>query len=266
MVHVSMTVNGRRVSARCRSAHAARAVPAREPAPDRHACRLRHLAVRRLRRPCRRRGDQVLHDARASSCDGAHVTTIEGLAQGGKLHPMQQAFQDNHGLQCGFCTPGMIMAVGRHGQPRRARTSTRRRSATGSKATSAAAPATTTSSRRSRRARAKWAPPRRPRPPSRPATASTQRSKGERHHERDRHRRLRQAQGRHPLHHRQGPLRRRHQSSGPGLRLFSALAARARDDRQDRRLRGAEVARASSRSSPATTSPPTRSAASSAAG
>ena len=48
--------------------------------------------------------------ALAVSLDGATVTTIEGLAQGGKLHPMQQAFQDNHGLQCGFCTPGMIMA------------------------------------------------------------------------------------------------------------------------------------------------------------
>ena len=45
----------------------------------------------------------------AVSVNGAHVTTVEGLAQGGKLHPMQQAFQDNHGLQCGFCTPGMIM-------------------------------------------------------------------------------------------------------------------------------------------------------------
>jgi carbon-monoxide dehydrogenase small subunit len=47
----------------------------------------------------------------AASCEGAHVTTIEGLAVGGKLHPMQQAFQDNHGLQCGFCTPGMIMTA-----------------------------------------------------------------------------------------------------------------------------------------------------------
>jgi carbon-monoxide dehydrogenase small subunit len=46
----------------------------------------------------------------AVSCNDASVTTIEGLAQGGKLHPMQQAFQDNHALQCGFCTPGMIMA------------------------------------------------------------------------------------------------------------------------------------------------------------
>jgi carbon-monoxide dehydrogenase small subunit len=41
--------------------------------------------------------------------EGAEVTTIEGLANGGALHPMQVAFNDNHGLQCGFCTPGMIM-------------------------------------------------------------------------------------------------------------------------------------------------------------
>jgi carbon-monoxide dehydrogenase small subunit len=49
--------------------------------------------------------------ALAVSFNGASVTTIEGLAQGGKLHPMQQAFQDNHGLQCGYCTPGMIMTA-----------------------------------------------------------------------------------------------------------------------------------------------------------
>ena len=48
--------------------------------------------------------------ALAASLDGASVTTVEGLAKGGELHPMQAAFQDNHGLQCGFCTPGMIMA------------------------------------------------------------------------------------------------------------------------------------------------------------
>lgn len=47
----------------------------------------------------------------AASCDGAHVTTIEGLAQGGTLHPMQEAFREHHGLQCGYCTPGMIMAA-----------------------------------------------------------------------------------------------------------------------------------------------------------
>ena len=47
----------------------------------------------------------------AVQADGASVTTIEGLAKDGELHPMQAAFQANHGLQCGFCTPGMVMAA-----------------------------------------------------------------------------------------------------------------------------------------------------------
>jgi len=47
----------------------------------------------------------------AASCDGSKVTTIEGLAKDGVLHPMQEAFRQHHGLQCGFCTPGMIMAA-----------------------------------------------------------------------------------------------------------------------------------------------------------
>jgi len=47
----------------------------------------------------------------AVQADGCDVTTIEGLAAGGDLHPMQQAFQESHGLQCGFCTPGMVMAA-----------------------------------------------------------------------------------------------------------------------------------------------------------
>ncbi|MEJ2599415.1 MAG: (2Fe-2S)-binding protein [Anaerolineales bacterium] len=47
----------------------------------------------------------------AVQADGSNVTTIEGLAQNGELHPMQQAFWDHHGLQCGYCTPGMIMAA-----------------------------------------------------------------------------------------------------------------------------------------------------------
>ena len=46
----------------------------------------------------------------AMQADGADVLTIEGLADGEKLHPMQEAFRENHGLQCGFCTPGQIMA------------------------------------------------------------------------------------------------------------------------------------------------------------
>jgi carbon-monoxide dehydrogenase small subunit len=49
--------------------------------------------------------------ALAIGCDGASVTTIEGLAVADRLHPMQQAFHENHGLQCGFCTPGMIMSA-----------------------------------------------------------------------------------------------------------------------------------------------------------
>jgi len=47
----------------------------------------------------------------AVQADGQSVTTIEGLARGDELHPMQKAFHENHGLQCGYCTPGMVMAA-----------------------------------------------------------------------------------------------------------------------------------------------------------
>jgi aerobic carbon-monoxide dehydrogenase small subunit len=47
----------------------------------------------------------------AVQADGRSITTIEGLAHNGQLHPMQEAFWDKHGLQCGYCTPGMIMAA-----------------------------------------------------------------------------------------------------------------------------------------------------------
>lgn len=47
----------------------------------------------------------------AVATEGRAVTTIEGVAKNGKLHPMQQAFHENHGLQCGFCTPGMVMSA-----------------------------------------------------------------------------------------------------------------------------------------------------------
>lgn len=57
----------------------------------------------------------------AAQAEGASVTTIEGLANGAELHPVQAAFREHHGLQCGFCTPGMIMAavdmINRHGGP-----------------------------------------------------------------------------------------------------------------------------------------------------
>ena len=60
----------------------------------------------------------IVDDAPVRSClmfavqaEGKPIRTVEGLADGDKLHPMQQAFMDNHGLQCGFCTPGMVMSA-----------------------------------------------------------------------------------------------------------------------------------------------------------
>ncbi|HYV87685.1 MAG TPA: (2Fe-2S)-binding protein [Candidatus Polarisedimenticolia bacterium] len=57
----------------------------------------------------------------ALQANGAKVTTIEGLATNGELHPMQAAFKEHHGLQCGYCTPGMVMSAvdlaGRNGDP-----------------------------------------------------------------------------------------------------------------------------------------------------
>ena len=47
----------------------------------------------------------------AAQADGSEITTIEGIANGDELHPMQKAFHENHGLQCGYCTPGMVMSA-----------------------------------------------------------------------------------------------------------------------------------------------------------
>jgi carbon-monoxide dehydrogenase small subunit len=108
MPAISMKVNGKAVcgdveTARCWSILSGRIWVSLNP------CGLRHQPVRAC----------VVHiDGKAvKSCttlavarEGADVTTIEGIAKNGKLHPMQQAFHENHGLQCGFCTPGMIMA------------------------------------------------------------------------------------------------------------------------------------------------------------
>ncbi len=46
-----------------------------------------------------------------ADCDGAEITTIEGISKNNKMHPMQEAFKKHHGLQCGFCTPGMVMSA-----------------------------------------------------------------------------------------------------------------------------------------------------------
>ena len=110
MPTVEMTVNGRRVSAQ---------VEARtllvQMLRDKLALTGTHIGCDTSQ--C---GACVVHvDGKAiKSCtmlavqaNGASVTTIEGLAKGDTLHPMQEAFRDNHGLQCGFCTPGMVMSA-----------------------------------------------------------------------------------------------------------------------------------------------------------
>ena len=57
-------------------------------------------------------GDSVKScTALVADCDGAKIITIEGLTNNGKMHPMQEAFKKHHGLQCGFCTPGMVMSA-----------------------------------------------------------------------------------------------------------------------------------------------------------
>ena len=58
----------------------------------------------------RRRVREVVHGA-AAQASGHDITTVEGLASDGTMHPVQQAFHEQHGLQCGFCTPGMVMAI-----------------------------------------------------------------------------------------------------------------------------------------------------------
>ena len=116
-VHVSMTVNGKAVAADIEA---------------------RTLLVQFLREGLRLTGTHVGCDTSqcgacvvhvdgkavksctvlAASCEGSKITTIEGLAaQDGKLHPMQEAFREHHALQCGFCTPGMIMAAVDIAQP-----------------------------------------------------------------------------------------------------------------------------------------------------
>ncbi|MGJ8572457.1 MAG: (2Fe-2S)-binding protein [Hoeflea sp.] len=118
MANVSMTVNGRSVSGQCED---------------------RTLLVQFIRENLGLTGTHVGCDTSqcgacvvhvdgkavksctilAAQADGSEVVTIEGLASGGELHPVQAAFREHHGLQCGFCTPGMIMSavdmIARHG-------------------------------------------------------------------------------------------------------------------------------------------------------
>ena len=110
MANVSMTVNGRSVSGQCED---------------------RTLLVQFIRENLGLTGTHVGCDTSqcgacvvhvngkavksctmlAAQADGSEVVTIEGLSSGGELHPVQAAFREHHGLQCGFCTPGMIMSA-----------------------------------------------------------------------------------------------------------------------------------------------------------
>ena len=110
MLDIAMTVNGKKVSA---------SVPANTLLVDFIRENL-HLTGTHVGCDTSQCGACVVHvdgvsvkscSMLAAQADGAKVTTIEGLAKGGKLHPMQQAFSENHALQCGFCTPGMIMSA-----------------------------------------------------------------------------------------------------------------------------------------------------------
>ena len=82
----------------------------------------------------------------AVQADGAKIETVEGLAEDGELTALQQSFSDHHALQCGYCTPGMLMSATALA-PREPEPDRRRRSRRRCRATSAAAPATGTSSR-----------------------------------------------------------------------------------------------------------------------
>ena len=83
----------------------------RERRPHRHEDRLRHQPVRRLHRAARRRRREVLHGARGAGRRRAASRPSKGCADGGQLHALQEAFWAKHGLQCGFCTPGMVFAA-----------------------------------------------------------------------------------------------------------------------------------------------------------
>ena len=78
-------------------------------AADRHPHRLRYDPLRRLHRSSWTvRAGEVVHDLRRAG-QGKQLMTVEGLEQDGKLHPLQEGFMAEHGLQCGYCTPGMLM-------------------------------------------------------------------------------------------------------------------------------------------------------------
>ena len=107
----TFTLNGAitTVTSRCRRTAALGA--ARHARSHRSEVRLRRRRVQGVHEPPRRRRLQSRASRRSSECAGRDVTTIEGLADGDTLHPVQQAWIDEDVAQCGFCQPGQIMAA-----------------------------------------------------------------------------------------------------------------------------------------------------------
>ena len=107
---VSITLNGRPRRTTSRPRTLLRPLPPRAAGLTGTNIGCDTTVVRGVHRPARRRVGQVLHGAGRPG-RRREVTTIEGLADGDRLHPMQEAFREHHGLQCGYCTPGMVMAA-----------------------------------------------------------------------------------------------------------------------------------------------------------
>ena len=108
--HVTTTINGEPVEFLCETQQTLLDVAARRAGPDRQQGRLRLRRLRRLHRHLRRPDRVLLPDAGVEA-EGTSITTIEGIAQGDHLHPVQQKFLEHAALQCGFCTPGFIVAA-----------------------------------------------------------------------------------------------------------------------------------------------------------
>ena len=145
-IHVTTTINGDadRVSVRA-AARRCSTCCATNLAPDRHQGRLRLGRLRRVQRHGRRPAGLLVPGARRRRPRAVKIETIEGMAEGDKLHPLQQKFLEHAALQCGICTPGFLIAS-KALLASATRTRPRPKSATGWPATCAAAPATTRSS------------------------------------------------------------------------------------------------------------------------
>ena len=107
----TFTLNGKTVTVDAPGRHAAAVGAARPARRHRPEVRLRRRRVPGLHQPPRRRGVPARASPRSPTCAGRDVTTIEGLADGDTLHPVQQAWIDEDVAQCGFCQPGQIMAA-----------------------------------------------------------------------------------------------------------------------------------------------------------